>query len=162
MNNGPAGEVDHRRGAILDAHSAAWASALGRNAAAGLRPERVRRDELRLYAGNFPLLRHLRLGQEKKNGFFLLLPEACTTLAPPNLGCASGKRRKTDFFFSFLSACTTLAPPNLACASGKRRKTDFFFSFLSACTNFGSAQLRLRLGQEKKNGFFLLFPLGLH
>ena len=47
---------------------------VGEKCRSGLRPERVRRDESRLYAGNFPLLRHLRLGQEKKNGFFLLFP----------------------------------------------------------------------------------------
>ena len=134
MNNGPAGEVGHRRGAILGAHSAAWASALGRNAAAGLRPERVRRDESRLYAGNFPLLRHLRLGQEKKNGFFLLFP----------LGL--------HYFGS----------AQLSLRLGQEKKNGFFLLFPLGLHYFGSAQLRLRLGQEKKNGFFLLLPLGLH
>ena len=78
------------------------------NAAAGLCPERVRRDESRLYAGNIP----------------------------PKLGGASEMKGKASFSFPLHSPCTTFAPRKSGCASEMKGKASFSFTFLSACTNF--------------------------
>ena len=112
-----------------------------KNAEAGLRPERVRHDEPRLYVADCPC------------GGFL---SACRQAVPRKW------KEKRAFPSHFSRLALFFASRLIGCGSEMEGKASFSFSFLSPCTIFRFAPDRLRLGNGRKSELFLLISLALH